>query len=94
MTAGDKRTYRGQPMNKLYVVYWIEHLRDGNEEGAKIVETVDEGLSLIDKLANGFAGCNMDFKLFELGKEISIVKGAVEAPQPAKKVVKFVVRDS
>ena len=74
---------------KWYVVWWCEYLRDGEETGARIVDTVDEAIRLVDKIANGFAGSNCQFKLFELGKEIPLSEGTAEKTEIVKTVRKF-----
>jgi hypothetical protein len=68
---------------QFYVVYCCEHLRDGREEGAKIVGSIEEGITLINKWkANYIGGDNTEFGLFELGKEIPIELVKTEVPQP------------
>jgi len=79
-------------MTKKYVLYWCEGLRDGIEEGAKVVSSVKEGVELAEKITNGFAGCNTNVKLFELGKEIPLLKFEEEEPQPSRKKTKFKVK--
>lgn len=74
---------------KFYVAYCLERLRDANEECAKIFNNKQAALDWIEKLANGFAGCNCDFKLFELGKELPLTETVEETPQPSKKRRKF-----
>lgn len=54
----------------MYVVYGCEHLRDGEEEFARIVSSIDEAMEIINK--DRFARDNHTFKLFELGKEIPL----------------------
>ena len=81
-------------MSKHYVVYCLEHLRDGIEEGSKIVASLEAAEEVLDKWANGFAGSNCEFKLFELGPEVPIGKGVVETPQPSIKKTKFRTRTS
>lgn len=72
---GSAARFKG---GKGYVVYWIEQLRDGEESGSKIFSSLEEALQLIEKYANGFAGCNITFQLFELGKEVPLKEGEVE----------------
>lgn len=74
---------------ELFVVYYCENLRDGIDEGAKIVPSVAEGVKLIESLANGFGGSNMHFKLFRIGSEIRLNASVVESPQPTVKRAKF-----
>lgn len=85
-----------------YVVYWCEHLRDGEEPGARVVETLAtksqasmpaEAEAIINRIANGFAGCNHSFALFELGRQLPLDRGVVETPQPPRTETKFTVRD-
>jgi hypothetical protein len=70
----------------MYAVYFCEHMRDGEEDGAKVVETVEEALSIINRIGNGFAGSNYTFRLFKLGKEISLNREVVEEPKPVEMV--------
>ena len=70
----------------MYVVYFCEHMRDGKEDGAKIVSTIEEALAVIDKIGNGFAGSNHSFKLFRLGEEIILKREVVEEPKPVEVV--------
>ncbi len=82
---------------KWYVVYYLERLRDGIEEGAKIVSSVEEGLKLIDKWANTSSmgsAHNHEFRLFELGKEIPLSEGTAEKTEVVKTVRKFQVNMS
>ena len=67
-------------------------MRDGREEGARIVSSIEEATELVDKLANGFAGCNMEFRLFELGKEILLVEGKVKVTRVTETKRKFQVK--
>ena len=57
---------------KSYVVYYCERLRDGNDDGAKIVTGLDNALAMVERLGNGFTACNMEIRLFELGREIPL----------------------
>lgn len=78
----------------MYVVYWVERMRDGDEEGAKVVRTQEDALELIEKYANhGIGGCNTNFRLFELGKEILLNREVVKEPLPVvvKEKTKFSV---
>lgn len=70
----------------MYVVYFCEHMRDGQEEGAKIVDTVEEALSIVDRIGNGFAGSNHSFRLFKLGEEIPLKREVVKEPKPVEVV--------
>lgn len=65
-------------MTMKYVVWFREHLRDGKEDGARCVSTLDSALELINKLANGFAGANMEFKLYHLGDEVPLTSNKTE----------------
>lgn len=79
---------------KGYVVCFCERLRDGTEEGAKVFPTREKAIEFINKIANGFAGDNCDFRLFELGKEIPIRGEKVEEVEKKVKTSnKFSVRD-
>jgi hypothetical protein len=72
-----------------YVVYWEEQLRDGMESGCEIVNTLEEASVLIDKIANGFVGCNTSFCLFKLGEQIHLKFDKVEeVEQQVKTTVK------
>lgn len=68
----------------MYVVYYCEHMRDGKEDGAKVVDTIEEALAVIDRIGNGFAGSNYSFRLFKLGEEIPLKREVVEEPKPVE----------
>lgn len=70
----------------MYVVYFCEHLRDGEEDGAKIVSTIEQALAVIDRIGNGFAGGNYSFRLFKLGEEIPLKREVVKEPKPVEVV--------
>lgn len=53
-----------------YVVYGCEHLRDGQEEWAKVCDTIEDAMKIINK--DRFAQSNHTFRLFELGAEIPL----------------------
>jgi len=56
-----------------YVVYWCEHLRDGREEGARVLASLDAALAFLsDAATRWFASSNYEFRLFELGREIPL----------------------
>ncbi len=55
-----------------YVVYYCERLRDGVQEGARVVTGLEAALALATKLKNGFAGDNVDVQIFKLGKEVKL----------------------
>ncbi len=76
-------------MPKGYVVYFCERLRDGREEGARIVNTKEEAIDFINKIRGSFAGSNYEFGLYELGKQIPITTETVEEPQPSVKTTKY-----
>ncbi len=80
-------------MPSHYVVYWNEQLRDGEEEGAKVVPNLAAAVALINKFAGGFGGGNTTYRLFELGREIPLEQTAVETPQPAVVKRAWVVAD-
>ena len=69
-----------------YVVYWHEHLRDGNEFGAKVVYSIPDALDLINSLTGHG---NVDCRLFELGRELPLTTERTEEPQPAKVRTRF-----
>ena len=73
----------------MYVVYWCEHLRDGINEGARVVNKTEAALELIDQIKNGFGGCSTTFRLFHLGAEIPLTREVVEKPQPSVKTEKY-----
>lgn len=75
-----------------YVVYAVERLRDGTEESVKVVFGLEAALVLIQKWSEGFVGCNTDFRLFELGKEILLETVKEETPQPPVVRKKFKVK--
>ena len=81
-------------MSDKYVVYWCEQLRDGNEEGAKIFSSLDESLKCIQRLSEGYAGGNIDLRLFLLGKEILLIEEETEEPQPSVKKTVYKVKGS
>lgn len=70
----------------MFVVYYCEHMGDGQEEGAKIVGTIEEALSIIDRIGNGFCGSNNSFRLFKLGEEIPLKVEVVREPKPVEVV--------
>lgn len=74
-----------------YVIHGCERLRDGIEEWARVVSSLEEAEAYLDKRGNGFAACNMSFKVFELGKEVGVAEETVEQPQPARTSRKFKV---
>lgn len=78
-------------MSEHYVVYWREHLRDGIEEGAKVLQGLQPALDFLNKLvAESFAADNMDFKLFQLGEEIPLTpSNEVKKTVTTTKVRKF-----
>jgi len=62
-----------------YVVYWCEHLRDGHEEGAKVLPTLESALEFLSSAATRwFAGSNYEFRLFELGREVPLERTEME----------------
>lgn len=65
-------------MSGGYVVYYCEHMRDGQEEGARVFGTMVEAKAFLERMANeSFARDNYTFRLFELGKEIVLNKKRV-----------------
>lgn len=75
-----------------YVACFCEHLRDGREEGAKVVPTLKDALEIFERIRNrGVAGSNYTFRLFELGREIPLEEQVIETPQPTVKSSRFVV---
>ena len=60
-------------MSQKYVVYFCEHLRDGEESGAKIKSSLEEALHFINE-GNWWPKDNISFKLFKLGDEIPLTK--------------------
>jgi len=77
---------------KWYVVHAVERLRDGREEWARVVCGLDDAIAMINQSSNGFTGCNTDYQVFELGKEIPLEIVKEEEPQPAKVKTKFRVK--
>ena len=73
----------------MYVAYCKERLRDGIEECTRLFTSKEDALVWIDKIANGFAGSNCEFALFELGKRINITERVEETPQPSVKKRRF-----
>ena len=73
----------------MYVAYACEHLRDGEEESAMIFSKKEDAAAWIEKIANGYAGNNHSFRLFEIGKELPILETVQETPQPTVKKRKF-----
>lgn len=55
-----------------YVVWYCERLRDGQEERSKMFKSIQSAVDWIEKMSNGFFGCNLDFELFEVGRKIPI----------------------
>lgn len=78
----------------MLVVCWTEHLRDGTEYGAKLVDSEAEGLAVMDRLTNhGFGGdSNTTFQLFHLGAEIPLIRETVEIPGPTVKTTQYKVK--
>jgi hypothetical protein len=66
---------------KGFIVYAVEHLRDGIEEWARLFDTKEAALAYINKVATGFAGSNCTFRLFTIGTEIPLKKSTVETPR-------------
>lgn len=56
----------------MYIVYYCENLRDGKEEGVKIVTSLKEAKDVIEEFANDYGVSNTTFQIFELGKEIPL----------------------
>lgn len=73
-----------------FVAYSIEHLRDGIEECAMIFDNRDAALKWINRLRDGFGGCNRSFRLFNLGEELPLSIESIEEPQPPKVIQRFV----
>ena len=65
-----------------YVVYYCERLRDGREEGAKCFDTVEQASAFINADNWGPGYRNITFRLFELGRELSLERVDEEVPQP------------
>lgn len=55
----------------MYVVWFCEYLRDAEESGAKVFETIEEAIKYINDGNWGPKGL-YSFKLFKLGKEIPL----------------------
>lgn len=79
-----------KPRREGYVAYCKEHLRDGIEECAKIFDRKEDAVAWIEKLANGHAGGNCEFALFELGDRIDLVEITEVTPQPALKRKRYI----
>ncbi len=79
-------------MSKHYVVYWCEHLRDGIEEGAKVVSSLSAATDTMERILNGFGGRTTSVKLFELGNEIPLVEEVTEEPQPSVKTTTIKIK--
>lgn len=77
----------------MFVVAAVEHMRDETTEYGKFFKTQGAALAWIDERLNGFAGCNMTFRVFELGREIPLKFDKVMEPQPAKEVKRTVMVD-
>lgn len=60
-----------------YVICWTEYLRDGQEPGSCIVNSVSQALDIISRIANDY-GHNYTIQLFELGKEIELTEFEIE----------------
>ena len=86
-TRGDGKTAR--PKLTGYVVKLIEHLRDGQEECAKVFGTLDAALAWIND--DFFAKSNMTFRLFKLGREIPLRTEKFERQQPPVTTERFVL---
>lgn len=70
---------------KTYVVYYCERMRDGQEEGGRVVMGLENALAFAAKIRNGFAGDNTEVRIFELGKEIQIEQFVEEEAVVTKK---------
>lgn len=70
-----------------YVLCWCERLRDGREYGSQVFPTVEAALAkAADYKQNAFNAHNLEFQLFELGKEIPLVEEVVvELGPPVKR---------
>lgn len=76
-----------------YVAWSVERLRDGEEESAKITNSKEDALIWINKLRQGYAGCNREFALFELGKQIPLGVERTSIPQAPVEIEKIVLRE-
>jgi hypothetical protein len=65
-----------------YVVYYCECLRDGREEGAECFDTVEQASAFINADSWGAGYRNITFRLFELGRELPLVRVTEQVPQP------------
>ncbi len=65
----------------MYVVAWEEHLPDGREDGAKVVETIAEAEQMVQRLTISH---NVTCAVFELGKKLALTEVEVFEPQPSK----------
>lgn len=65
----------------MFVVWWEEALRDGSEQGAKVLASLESAKIFMENLVNGFGGANISCRLFQLGNEIPITKQEVEEKQ-------------
>jgi hypothetical protein len=75
-----------------YVAYWVEHLRDGEEEGAVVFSGLPAALYFLTAARNEwFAADNFTFRLFELGKELPLEEESV-MEQPPPKVGRRVIK--
>lgn len=68
-----------------YIVHFDEHLRDGHETYAKLVDTLADA----ERLINDHVRQNVSVRVFTVGAEVAITRETVSEPQPAKETVKF-----
>lgn len=75
-----------------YVLWWEEQLRDGREDGAKVVPSLEAATEMLDRLSKSPISCNMTVRLFKLGEEIPLQRREVEEYEPPKIRVKYQVK--
>lgn len=68
----------------MYVVYWCERLRDGTDEGAKVLNSIEGVQELVKQLSRHIGYSNTTIRLFKLGEEIPLTVEKVLEPQPPK----------
>ena len=73
-----------------YVVHMIERLQDGQDECARVVDTIDEALSWINCHQDDSNRHNRSFRVFGIGREIPIKWVDAEIPQPAVKTRQYI----
>ena len=68
----------------MVVLFGIAHVQDGREEFAKLYGTVEEALKEIEDAEERKYGCQYEWHLYEVGREIPLDF----VPETAEEIVK------